>query len=318
MCIRDRYKLGSDFNFSVAEQSSTLTISGMDENFGATLALALSLIKQPKVDQSTLKELIEIVLANREDAKKNYQSIAQAMAEYNLYGDKSARLRLLSNEDVRELTVGELTKSILDLFSYQHNISYVGTLSLPQLRSQLNSCNPLEGVLSESPEYEFFVPRQSEESEIYLFDKEIAQAYVRLDFGGGVYDEAERSTINLYNEYFDGGMSGVVFQELREARALAYASYARYATGKRKGDVNRMVALVLCQADKTAEALGAFVNLIDDLPVSDERFKIAKSAIINRYKTAKVGFRDVIGAVRSWEYQQLDIDPRRDLSLIHI
>ena len=306
------YKLGSDFNFSVAEQSSTLTISGMDENFGATLALALSLIKQPKVDQSTLKELIEIVLANREDAKKNYQSIAQAMAEYNLYGDKSARLRLLSNEDVRELTVGELTKSILDLFSYQHNISYVGTLSLPQLRSQLNSCNPLEGVLSEPPEYEFFVPRQSEESEIYLFDKEIAQAYVRLDFGGGVYDEAERSTINLYNEYFDGGMSGVVFQELREARALAYASYARYATGKRKGDVNRMVALVLCQADKTAEALEAFVNLIDDLPVSDERFKIAKSAIINRYKTAKVGFRDVIGAVRSWEYQQLDIDPRRD------
>ena len=140
----------------------------------------------------------------------------------------------------------------------------------------------------------------------------MAQAYVRIDFGDEVYDEAKRPAINLYNEYFDGGMSGVVFQELREARALAYASYARYAPGSRAGEQNQMMAIVLCQADKTAEAVGAFIDLIDNLPISEERFAIGKEAIINRYKTAKAGFREVIGAVRRWEYQGLEVDPRVD------
>jgi predicted Zn-dependent peptidase len=39
----------------------------------------------------------------------------------------------------------------------------------------------------------------------------------------------------LYNSYFGGGMAGIVFQELREARALAYSVGARYtpATARR-------------------------------------------------------------------------------------
>ncbi|MBO47033.1 MAG: hypothetical protein CMJ96_09095 [Planctomycetes bacterium] len=307
---KEWYKLGSDFGLQAGDQSTSFTVSGLDENFGRTLALALNLVKHSQVDQATLQELIQIILANREDAKKNYRAVAQAMAEYNLYGDKSSMLRMISNEKISQLTVPELTKTIADLLSYRHTISYVGSLSVVELQNQLRQHHLLEGKLQPPPSYEFFVQRRPEETEIYLFDKEMAQAYTRIDFGDDVYDEAKRPAINLYNEYFDGGMSGVVFQELREARALAYASYARYAPGSRTGEQNQMVAIVLCQADKTAEAVEAFIGLIDNLPISEERFAIGKEAIINRYKTAKVGFREVIGAVRRWEYQGLEVDPR--------
>jgi len=309
---KEWYKLGSDFGLQAGDQSTSFTISGLDENFGQTLALALDLVKHSQVDQATLQKLIQIILANREDAQKNYRAVAQAMAEYNLYSDKSSMLRKISNEKISQLTVPELTKTIADLLSYQHTISYVGSLSVAELQNQLRQHHPLGGKLQPPPSYEFFVQRRPEETEIYLFDKEMAQAYVRIDFGDEVYDEAKRPAINLYNEYFDGGMSGVVFQELREARALAYASYARYAPGSRAGEQNQMMAIVLCQADKTAEAVGAFIDLIDNLPISEERFAIGKEAIINRYKTAKVGFREVIGAVRRWEYQGLEVDPRVD------
>ena len=137
------------------------------------------------------------------------------------------------------------------------------------------------------------------------------ETYTRsLELGDEGYNEAKRPVIILYNEYFDGGMSGVVFQEMREARALAYASYARYAAGSRIGEQNQMLAIVLCQADKTPEAVEAFISLIDNLPISEERFDIAREAIINRYKTSRIGFREVIGAVRTWEYQGLEVDPR--------
>jgi len=307
---KEWYKLGADFNFSVGSQSTSFTITGLDENFGQVLVLALDLVRYSQADYATLSKLIQIILANREDAKKNYRAIAQAIAEYNLYGDQSSMLQMMANEQITQLKVDDLTQVIANLLTYKHTISYVGSLSVEELQNQLRLHHTLDGELRSSPPYEFFVPRQPEETEIYFFDKEMAQAYVRLDFGDEVYNEAKRPVISLYNEYFDGGMSGVVFQEMREARALAYASYARYATGSRIGEQNQMLAIVLCQADKTPEAVEAFISLIDNLPISEERFDIAKEAIINRYKTAKVGFREVIGAVRTWEYQGLEVDPR--------
>lgn len=307
---KEWYKLGADFNFSVGSQSTSFTIRGLDENFGQALVLALDLVKHSQADYATLSELIQIVLANREDAKKNYRAIAQAIAEYNLYGDQSSMLQMMSNEQITQLKVDDLTQTVANLLTYQHTISYVGSLSVEELQNQLRQHHTLDGELRSSPPYEFFVQREPEETEIYFFDKEMAQAYVRLDFGDEVYNEAKRPVIILYNEYFDGGMSGVVFQEMREARALAYASYARYAAGSRIGEQNQMLAIVLCQADKTPEAVEAFISLIDNLPISEERFDIAREAIINRYKTSRIGFREVIGAVRTWEYQGLEVDPR--------
>ena len=46
----------------------------------------------------------------------------------------------------------------------------------------------------------------------------MAQAQVRLEFAAGTYDESKAPLGQLYNEYFGGGMAGLVFQELREAR----------------------------------------------------------------------------------------------------
>ena len=106
-------------------------------------------------------------------------------------------------------------------------------------------------------------------------------------------------------------MSGIVFQELREARALAYSAWARYFNGDRKGDQNRMVGSVACQPDKTVEAVAAFMDLMDNIPVSPERFEEARASILNRYRTNKISFRRVLGSVRSWERLGVPVDPRK-------
>jgi hypothetical protein len=46
------------------------------------------------------------------------------------------------------------------------------------------------------------------------------------------------------------------------------------------------------------------------MPQSTERFEESVNSLLNRYRTAKIGFRDVIGAVRSWERLGIDGDPR--------
>ena len=66
----------------------------------------------------------------------------------------------------------------------------------------------------------------------------MAQAQVRLEFATGTYDESKAPLAQVFNEYFGGGMAGLVFQELREARALAYSAWAHYFTPSRKREEN--------------------------------------------------------------------------------
>ena len=175
----------------------------------------------------------------------------------------------------------------------------------------LKKYHPISGDLQTPPPYHFLKARIPEETEVFFFHKELAQSQVNIEFGDEDYNEANKPAIQLYNAYFAGGMSGIVFQELREARALAYSTFARYATGSRKGKQNLMRGYIACQTDKTPEAVEAFIDLIDNLPESPERFDEARQSRINRYRTAKIGFRDVIGAVRSWERLEVPIDPRK-------
>ena len=308
---KEWYKLGTDFSINVEDNETAITISGLDENFSASLEFLLDLLKHPTADATTLEELIRIILVNREDATKNYRAIRRALLHYNRFGNDSRYLRMLPSEAVQRLTVAELHKEIKELLTYKHTITYVGSLSLDEVTASLKEHHAILGALQSPPPYEFLKVRPPEETEIYFFHKEMAQSQVDIEFGDEDYTEADNPALQLYNTYFAGGMAGVVFQELREARALAYATHARYVTGRRKGDQNTMWGYIACQADKTPVAVAAFIDLIDNLPESPERFAEARHSILNRYRTAKLGFRDVIGAVRSWERLEVPIDPRQ-------
>ena len=76
--------------------------------------------------------------------------------------------------------------------------------------------------------------RRPESTEIYFFDKEMAQAFIRIESASDVYSELRRPFIQLYDEYFYGGMAGIVFQEMREARALAYSAWSHLFIGEHK------------------------------------------------------------------------------------
>ncbi len=106
----------------------------------------------------------------------------------------------------------------------------------------------------------------------------------------------------------------MVFQELREARALAYSASAAYSQGSRENAQNLVLGVIGTQTDKTVDALSAFVDLIDNMPASSERFDETVNSLVNRYRTSKLSFREVIGAVRRWE--ELGLRATRGVSVL--
>lgn len=305
------YTLGTDFNIGVEDNQTNITVSGLDENLDMSLTLLKNYLTTPTATQTTLDELIQITLSQQEDEKKDPRAIRNALRQYSRYGDNSVYKKRLTTEALKSLTVSELHTLIGSLLTYQHDILYVGSKPIEDVISLIQTHFPVTQDLKEPPHYEILQVQTPVENEIRFVHKEMAQAQVFIEFGDVVYDTSLRPYADLYNDYFSGGMSSIVFQELRETRALAYSTYAQYQLGDRTGDQNFMWGYIGCQADKTPEATVAFIDLIDNLPEAPERFDETKSALINRYRVSKVKFRDILPTIRIWENRGLSPDPRK-------
>ena len=99
---KEWYKLGTDFAVGAGDNETTISISGLDENFAASWALLMELLQEPTADAETLAELKKIILVKREDAKKDFRTIASAVGQYNRYGSDSPFLKRLSNDGIEK------------------------------------------------------------------------------------------------------------------------------------------------------------------------------------------------------------------------
>jgi len=304
------YRLGSDFRFSSGANETVIGISGMDPQFEETLILMLELIRNPQAEAETLAELSNTIIQARADQRENPQAISQALFLYNRYGDESPMLRALSSDQIRSIELDELLSLISSLQRYKHSISYSGSMPLERLTSILGRHHQVTAELIDPPPYRFRRARLVDNNEIFVIHRETAQAQVRLEFPDGDYREDLVVPSSVYNSYFGTSMSSVVFQELREARALAYSASAQYAQGGRLNAENLALGAIGTQNDKAVEAMSAFLDLFDNMPRSVERFADAQHAQINRYRTSTIGFRAIPGTVRAWENLGLAEDPR--------
>jgi predicted Zn-dependent peptidase len=77
-------------------------------------------------------------------------------------------------------------------------------------------------------------------------------------------------------------MNGIVFQEMREARGLAYNASARYFRPERKGQSEFFFTHIITQNDKMMDCVNHFHCILDTIPQSEAAFQIAKEAVIKQ------------------------------------
>ena len=137
--------------------------------------------------------------------------------------------------------------------------------------------------------------------------------YMQYSNRGEKFDLAADPQITLYNEYFGGGMNTIVFQEMREARGLAYSAWANLAIPTNaKGDYYYM-AFIATQNDKMQKAIEAFDEIINQMPESEAAFQIAKEAILTRLRTQRTTGANVLNSYLSLRRLGLTEDRDRQI-----
>jgi predicted Zn-dependent peptidase len=307
------YKLGTDFAFAVRERLSSLVLTGLDENFDASLKLGRDLVEKPNISNETWEETKKIIFAERDDEGKDPRAISHALAHFHRYGNKSRYLNRPTDSDINASNVESLSQLIKEVLNSERTVLYYGPKTPEEVIQAVSKgfIGDLE-VVNQTKPLEVLRSHIAENNQVFFFEKEMAQAQVRLEFSVGPYNEEIMPAAQLFNEYFGGGMAGLVFQELREARALAYSAWAHFFTPSRSDEENVLVGSIGCQADKTLDAVNAFMGLLENMPINDTRWESAHSSILSNYRTSPIPYRATAGYVYDINALGMNEDPRRN------
>jgi len=126
------------------------------------------------------------------------------------------------------------------------------------------------------------VEQQDPSDYVYVVDYDMVQAEILMNRKVGEYRLEDASNIRLYNSYYGSGLSSIVFQEIREAKALAYSAYSYLASPSKPDYKVVLNAYIGTQKDKLSEATSSLLDLFDDMTKSKKQFLAAKSAVLKK------------------------------------
>jgi predicted Zn-dependent peptidase len=311
---QELYKLGCSFNVFNSDNQTWISLSGLSENFEKASRLFEGMLADPKIDDETLKNLVSDILKKRSDSKQQKRTILQKMmVNYAKYGASNPATNILSEDELNKLQPAQIAELIKSLLTYQHKILYYGPKLVGNVKEILNTVHavPAAGLKSVPVEANFV--SQTFNNTVYVVDYDMKQAEIVILTEGDKYDANNVPLINMYNEYFGGGMSSVVFQDLRESKALAYSCYSVYRGPSTPKQPFYNFSYIGSQADKLPEAMAGMMNLLNNVPKSDIAFGAAKEAILQNIKTERINKADILFDYLNAEKFGLKTDIRKDI-----
>ena len=308
------YKLGCDLSVNCSSEKTTITLSGLANNFDESVALFEQILAGAVADEDALVNLKMKVLKGRSDAKLNKQVILwRAMGSYAKYGDNSSFRNILSEGDLNNVTSAELVDLIHNLTSYEHKIMYYGPEPINKVASDLEKLHANKSGLKMIPSINEFIEQPMDKPMVYVVDYDMKQAEVMMLAKGAKLNMNEYPQIRFHNEYFGGGMSSIVFQEMRESKALAYSVYSTYTIPNDKDDSHYLMSYIGTQSDKLGEAMIGMTELLETMPEAETNMANAKEAIEQKIRTERLTKSKVLTEYLKAEKIGVSHDIRKDM-----
>lgn len=308
------YDLAFNYYFSVDAERTILRMSGLAENMNEGAALVEELLANLKPDEEVLANLKKDILKNRENSKANQRECFARLKDYVVYGPLNPSTNILSNKEVEALTSAQLIDKLKEIFKYKHSVLYYGPASEKDFIANLNKFHKVPSSLAAVPVNEAIKKALVKENKIFIAPYDAKQIYLTgYANWGELFDLKTAPVINMYNEYFGDGMNTIVFQEMREARGLAYSAWAGVVNPERKTETYIYSKFIATQNDKMMDALNAFDLIINDMPKSQSAFKIAKDNLILKMRTNRTIKENVLWSYIYARDLGLDFDMKKQI-----
>lgn len=283
----EMYKLACSFSFRVSTNQLQLSVSGLNENIGKAMDLVEDLMANAEANEEVLATYKSALMKSRADNKFNQRACSNALNTYVMYGPEYIKNTTMTDEQIQNITSTELLSKVKELLSKQHTVAYYGPASEADVKNLLTEHHKVADKLE--PMTKLYAQKlQTPEPKVFLAPYKTRQFnYIQYTNNGMKYEAADDAMVRLYNMYFGSGMNAIVFQEMREARALAYSARASLNVPTFMDDAYSFQATIGSQSDKLHIAVEAFDDIINNMPQSQKAFDIAKASIDATLRTQR-------------------------------
>jgi len=305
-------QLGCSYSINSDDSYLSIELEGIESDLEGAVKILGLLMSDPKLDKSKVDIVLQGESTNRKMERSEPDNVASALFEFVKYGNNSATLNRMSMKEIKKLNADTLVADFLKAIKYSAEVYFVGKTDPQKVQELLKntlkfSTNPIKSaspVVLDANEYKenlvYFVnKKKSVQSKVYLYQL------------GQPYEIKMEPQIDAFNLYFGGDFSGLVLQEIREYRSLAYSAGARYSIPMLAGKKSIFIGRVGTQADKTLEAIKVFDDLVKNMPLKKDRMDMIKPYLIQSALTARPGFRDLAESIAAWKLKGYETDPAK-------
>lgn len=306
-------KIGCTYSFYCDDNYLTAELTGIESDLKAGVELLQELIDQPVVDKSKMKNIIEGEQATRKLEDADAPGVAQALLQYVRKKDKSSFLNRLSMKEIKALEPDSLLAVFRKGLGYEVQVHFTGSENnFDQIKNLLKETLKFQNdlIVSESPVV--INDEVYDENTVFFVNrKDAVQSQIYFYIKGEDYSIDKEPYIDAFNDYFGGGFSGLVIQEIREYRSMAYSAGASYSIPLLAGKRSSFVGYVGTQADKTVEAIQVFDSLIRFMPEKKERIETIRNSLVQEAYASRPDFRDLTERFVEWKLKGYIEDPAK-------
>lgn len=289
--------MGSSIGFSSSNSYFSVAVSGFDGNLDETLEIAADLLKNIKGDRKKLAHLKSDeksgIIMNRSDM----DALDDALWQKVVYGEQSNYLA-----DKGEFSNAALIELFKDIQKVECDVLYSGTLDAETVSESVRRHLDIAGIDQVSKGPVSRIAQKYDAPQVFFVHKKGAsQSQIRcIMTSDPVPTQYERCAASLFASYLGGGMSSLLFQEIREFRSMAYSTSAffdkPYYIDREKCDCV-LSSYVGTQSDKTIEAMDVVDSLITDTPFLEGKIGIVKKEMLNYQCNNFPDFRSIASSI---------------------
>ena len=301
-------ELGGSVAYGYSDSYFTINISGEDENYEKIMNLVSRQLLMPYLEQKQLDAVKGSEFFSRYSRQKRTAVQKSALMQYALYGKKSAYLDEVPFADVWGLNGVKVQQLIAQARTYALDAFYCGTLPEDKLIAGL----PLtEGMQpSKSPVVKDRVT-YDKPTVLFLPNSTVQQADLYFYINGRPYDKSIDVASDAFNQYMSGGFTGIVLNEIRVKRSMAYTAYGVNATPILPGKDCYFYGYVGTQSDKVVDAINVYMDILTNMPADSTNIDALRAALKQAAQTAKPSMRGKASTYEYWQRLGYNEDPAK-------
>ncbi|MBI1192204.1 MAG: insulinase family protein [Bacteroidetes bacterium] len=283
------FRLGLNFTVSSGRDRVYVSLSGLDENLEAGLSLFEYVLAHVQPDPQAWSDMVDGILKARANAKTQKNTILwQAMYDYARYGEQNPFRNRMTEAELRAVDPAVLCARVQQMMQFEHRIFYYGPSSADKVSKLLDEYHAAPSKRKPIPEPLAYVEQPTNRNLVYFVHYDMVQAQIVMMAQGQKFNKALLPMAELFNNYFGSGLSSIVFQEIRETKALAYSAFASYTTPQKPDEAHYLRAFVGTQADKLPEAVSAMYALLQSMPEAGPQFEASRESVLKQIETDRI------------------------------